>query len=396
MSRTLKILAPMMIIFLFGVAVKSTAAPTVTFYTDRAKFESGLASSVVDDFEGMVEDTEVRHIINHTGNGMRLDGLIAIAGSNSNATGAPFNSAVLLDDDGAISMEIIGAATAVGGWFGDTSGSGVTTLSLYGTAGLLDTRQVSAGDMGLGSSETFYGWKVFGDVITDVVHDTGSGTAGVDDLVTGSADWFGPAGSIQMHPIIGGMTDFTSCQGTTTFVPGSFGLFEFEIRAYLGGTTLQGVTTAEFRVIGGESFPDWTIGTFPLMGHAVIGEPMFPTLVGGGLVHRASVAFPLCEQLDSVSMLRVIFTSDNGASDIPADTRLQVVAGDPPGDASFNCPLLTLCDSPAFTKVCVAGGEFVINPASMSCSVLPDPPTDVGPPSVRQSATWSQIKRLYR
>ena len=160
------------------------------------------------------------------------------------------------------------------------------------------------------------------------------------------------------------------------------------------GASIPGVSGAEFRVTGGESFPNWIVDANPDPAYVALGNPMFPTLVGGELAHRTGVAFSTCEQLGSVFLFRVTYFSDNGGSDIPPDTRLQVTAGAPPGSPDFDCPLVTLCDSPAFTKICVTGGEFVINPVSTSCSLSPDPPTDVGPTPV--TATWSQIKRLYR
>jgi hypothetical protein len=71
-------------------------------------------------------------------------------------------------------------------------------------------------------------------------------------------------------------------------------------------------------------------------------------------------------------------------NNIPNDHWLRIVAGDPPGNQNFPCPLVTVCDDPVFTKVCVAGGSFLINPTDESCLVGVE------------AETWTGIKTLYR
>ena len=82
-------------------------------------------------------------------------------------------------------------------------------------------------------------------------------------------------------------------------------------------------------------------------------------------------------------LLTVNLGNPTGSADIATDTRIEIVAGTPPSSPEFPCPILTLCDAPALTKVCVPGGPFFINP-TVWCT---DP---VAP------KTWSVVKNLYR
>jgi len=66
----------------------------------------------------------------------------------------------------------------------------------------------------------------------------------------------------------------------------------------------------------------------------------------------------------------------------PQDTVLRVVGRTPPQDPMFDCPMITLCDSPVFTRMCVAGGTAIVNPSG-ECTVAVE------------AASWSGIKSLY-
>lgn len=373
-----------------GIVVTVGADPTVVFYTDRTVFEVGVSSIVTDGHEGIVEDDAFVHVLNHVGETVRFPGLTTIAGRNAGVTGAPFDSAILFDDD-AVELEAFGA-TAVGAWFGSVGSNGSSsTLRVYGESGLLDTRQVIAGDMGLGSNETFYGWRVFGDAITRIVHDTDGPIAGVDDVVTGDAEWFGASGVFEMHPVAGGATDFGSCQATTTFVPGSFGLLTFDIWLRTGRQRLSGASGVEFRISGGESLPSWVSNAVPDPSFACVGNPIFP--VGG--THVCACGFS-CIVSDLIFLYRVTYLSETGAADIAPDTRLRIEAGNPPSNPSFDCPLVILCDSPVFTTLCSEGTEFIINPVALSCAFEVEVPTDVGLLPRQEPSTWGRVKGFYR
>ena len=73
-----------------------------------------------------------------------------------------------------------------------------------------------------------------------------------------------------------------------------------------------------------------------------------------------------------------------GVGNIPANTYVSVVAGNPPGNALLACPLITRCNAPFFSIVCVTGGEFIINPNGLDCTVAVE------------EQTWSKVKSLYR
>ena len=54
----------------------------------------------------------------------------------------------------------------------------------------------------------------------------------------------------------------------------------------------------------------------------------------------------------------------------------------PPSNPNFQCSLITQCDAPAFTALCVPGGEAFMN-STRDCTV-----------AVEESS-WSEIKSLY-
>ena len=54
-----------------------------------------------------------------------------------------------------------------------------------------------------------------------------------------------------------------------------------------------------------------------------------------------------------------------------------------PSNPEFPCPLVNLCDPPAFAKVCVAGGHAFMN-SSRECTVAVE------------ERSWSEVKGLYR
>ena len=64
----------------------------------------------------------------------------------------------------------------------------------------------------------------------------------------------------------------------------------------------------------------------------------------------------------------------------------------------LNCPLITLCDAPAYTKMCVSTDssvpDAVINPQDVSA--VPNCPSASGGLVGVQPASWSAVKSLYR
>jgi hypothetical protein len=177
-------------------------ADIITFYTDRALFNSAVASSTTVNFEGLVSDTS--HFTQNTPLTINnvvfsvSSGFIGVAGKNvssGDVLGAPFNSAILFSNNSLpLTANITGAGsgfTAVGGTFGNVTSSGVpATLTLLGSGGLLDVRNITTGDMGLGMPATFFGWTVHGDSIQSVTYSLQNGHPNydaMDDFVFGFA-----------------------------------------------------------------------------------------------------------------------------------------------------------------------------------------------------------------
>jgi len=91
------------------------------------------------------------------------------------------------------------------------------------------------------------------------------------------------------------------------------------------------------------------------------------------------MAWPSCQSGPCFPLFRV-----QGFASVtpPQDTVLRVVGRTPPQDPMFDCPMITLCDSPVFTRMCVAGGTAIVNPSG-ECTVAVE------------AASWSGIKSLY-
>jgi len=171
-------------------------AATVNFFTDKAAFDAATTTSLID-FEGIVGDGEVLRAPTHVVDGVTFASdlaSVAIVGRNSGFVGAPFRSTILVkdfDDVPTVGRLIVDFSTAgsgftaAGGSFGTPFPFGGTdgTLILFGTSGVLDLRNVSVGDLGVGGTETFFGWTVSGDSVLGIVYDLpGFGIEGVDDV----------------------------------------------------------------------------------------------------------------------------------------------------------------------------------------------------------------------
>lgn len=143
--------------------------------------------------------------------------------------------------------------------------------------------------------------------------------------------------------------------------------FQYYVLVRLG--PLSGVTGAEFRIEGVD--PAWftTVSPQPL-----ICDPGCPDFVGDG----GAVTFPSCQAPGSGQMVLLTIQS---IAFVPIPTRtLRIEAARFPSHPGFACPLVTLCDPPVFTRMCVAGGAAVVNGA---CTV-----------AVRDR-TWSSVKAMF-
>ena len=176
------------------VTVTTANAALINFYTNEAAFLAASSTTLID-FEGIVVSNSFVTADPVVVGGVSFDqfnaGLMTVCGSTSICVGAPFDSTVLSGLE--IEVDLTGAGsgfTAAGGFFGDASDPGVSgKLELFGLGNLLiDTRNVTLGDMGAGEAHTFFGWTISGDDITAIKFTYTNGAAGViDDFRFGSS-----------------------------------------------------------------------------------------------------------------------------------------------------------------------------------------------------------------
>lgn len=190
--------------------------------------------------------------------------------------------------------------------------------------------------------------------------------------------------SIRMHTA-------SSLSACSSPVP-PFTLVDIRVMAHMEGALANGISGAEFYIEGLENLTGVVINytASAKLNPAKLGDPFKPE----GVRRRAAFGFQRrVQQCRDVSEYELIFTMTLlvTTTPIPNDTHIRIVAADPPGSPRFNCPVVTLCDYPTFTKVCVHGGDFVLNPVNDTCT---NPTTDVFENQL--PTTWSLIKGLYR
>lgn len=141
------------------------------------------------------------------------------------------------------------------------------------------------------------------------------------------------------------------------------------ILANLGGPSTGGTTGAEFRI---DNFPpSWFANATP--------NPASNLALGGPLSGGCNIAFPGCQT--GSGGLVLLYTVNYFATDMQVHRRLSVLRHSQPSNPNFQCPLQTLCDSPSFTKICVGGGQGIINGGDCTVGVEPK--------------SWSQVKSLF-
>ena len=107
-----------------------------------------------------------------------------------------------------------------------------------------------------------------------------------------------------------------------------------------------------------------------------------------------SGAFSLCNVLDGIFVVLppcqapgpsgvVLIGTVTLISFVPVGEHTLSILADPtPSQPAFSCPQIQYCDDPAYTRLCVPGGQAFIN-SSTDCTVAV------------QAMTWSKIKQLY-
>ncbi|MFQ5601177.1 MAG: hypothetical protein ACE5G2_11580, partial [Candidatus Krumholzibacteriia bacterium] len=102
-----------------------------------------------------------------------------------------------------------------------------------------------------------------------------------------------------------------------------------------------------------------------------------------------NIAFQTCQTGPRVQLFTFTVVEVVPANDIWLTVRQHY----DPANYLFACPLFTLCDAPAFTKVCVGAPDSdhwraVINPSiGVTGDCIPVPVSE---------STWSEIKAIYR
>ena len=189
------------------------------------------------------------------------------------------------------------------------------------------------------------------------------------------------------EPSIGVYVDSTgtTCTGNT-----AAGVLVGSVWANLDGAAGNGITGAEFRIDLSDRGAYTVVWSPDPNAVAVLGHPS-----GTGPFNQGGVniAYDACQM-----GLRVKLVSFMAVENTPSsDEWLSVHQHFAPKNPNFTCPLVNLCDEPAYTKICAGRTDgapldrywrSVINPSvgvSSDCN-----PVAVSPTS------WSTIKNLYR
>ncbi len=214
----------------------------------------------------------------------------------------------------------------------------------------------------------------------------------------------GPNGAVDIFnvPIMpdasAGPVDFGACQANATTVFGVLGKFAIAIYARQAGTTAAGISGAEFYVSGLEpaDLPTgWTKSFIPAPGLLVVGDvddPHMGGVSGTDIIRRGNLTWTVdgptdadCQMTSLTFLGRIEVQSPFGQPVITGTRRIRILAGNPPGNPTQDCPALVFCNFPIFDTTCVTGGEFILNPAPPNtCSVAVE------------DKTWGSVKGLYR
>jgi hypothetical protein len=139
------------------------------------------------------------------------------------------------------------------------------------------------------------------------------------------------------------------------------------------GSASGGITGVEFRIDPGN-------GGYLLQSASTVGAGWY--LLGDPISGGANVAFGECLSGTAIAILRFAVLNPGGGA---SDTELHVIAKTRPSNPNFVCPLVTLCDEPRYTALCVEGGKTILNPSA---------PRPCG--SGQEQTEWSKVKALYR
>ena len=114
-------------------------------------------------------------------------------------------------------------------------------------------------------------------------------------------------------------------------------------------------------------------------------NPAATVVLGYAMGDGVNIAFPSCQP--GIGGKVILFMITVTPTTTVSDLMLTVEKRSTPSNPSFQCPLFTLCDAPAYTKLCVCGGQGVINGTIENCGC--------GEPSPTDDTSWGHIKSLY-
>jgi hypothetical protein len=198
-----------------------------------------------------------------------------------------------------------------------------------------------------------------------------------------------------------------------------------QVYAQLKGASAGGITGVEY---AGKYGPTTAAdaGYFfieiPVPATTLLGNAWFPP---DPAPRGQNIAWNVCQTGGGtgrvlISTLIVIPTAPCGSTAVPPQIDMSTGQHFSPGNVFFRCPLFTLCDAPAFTKVCLGdnlttcqtpvppfpmastcstSGFFTINnPASPGIGACSPPPGKAGASAaaLAEAKTWSGVKDLYR
>jgi len=212
----------------------------------------------------------------------------------------------------------------------------------------------------------------------------------------------GPDGTIALYNVVvnpdgsAGDTDFVRCGSVTSLFGGTVGKLILRAYAHLAGASVIGIAGVEFYVDGleasGQLAAGWTKAIVTPANTLVLGDLTEPHAAGGFWTHRVNITWldvtgpdsERCQKGPLALLAQIELQNIGFTTDFAPNHLVSVLAGSPPTNPTFECPVAILCDYPVFTAVCMTGDRFAINPTFIDC---------FAPVS---SATWSQVKAIYR
>jgi hypothetical protein len=175
--------------------------------------------------------------------------------------------------------------------------------------------------------------------------------------------------SAEGNGLLGVYFDDQGAECSTTMSPGQVRTMHVVFAP--DGDTRNGFTGAEFRITveNGDGY----------LFHSEVGFMLVK--LGNALGTGTQIIGGDCLSGFGVAIMRFQVQSLSGGDDVV----IRVEVHETPSAPQFPCPLVTLCEGPEFTKVCVQTGRAVINPTgSIACG------------SSSESTEWGRVKALYR